>query len=583
MTGRASFGYVVQVQGVKVTLNLHEPHRGQMASHREGVVNVTQVGNLIAVDGGPQLFVLRVVGISFADSRDAHRTRLSTDGAAEPLRHLEACVIGVITRVELQPRFSADSHTSPPLGANAYPMTPDELGSILALPDQDGPVLSLGTAIRGGGEVRVDVSALLGRHVAVLGSTGQGKSCLTAAVLQQLVKLRQPRIVVFDVNGEYEAAFTGHLQHGQLKKTVLGGVDGYRIPYVALGRPGLSRLLLPSDRTQRPAMNFALDNLSKVKWVSAEGGASLADQDIAVLFDDCRAEGAAQAHDAIERLRRRQVPNAQEWPPMDAIAALVAESYCLKPDKNTWTRNAFDYGHISPLVNRIKRCLDDDRFRAVVHVEARAAVFGGGLDWHRESDALVEHIFGGEEDRWKVHVVDLRHVVHDLMPLILGALLELLAAHLFAKGPGTRYPTLLVLEEAHHYLRQVPDDSVSHSGLAYERLAKEGRKFGLSLWLSTQRPSEVSPTVFGQCGTWIAFRLTGRPDLDAVSAAEWIDKSDVSRISGLPRRQAIAFGSSLPIPTRIESPLAEPLPHSVDPDFSRWSNEPTVPLADRNG
>ena len=100
----------------------------------------------------------------------------------------------------------------------------------------------------------------------------------------------------------------------------------------------------------------------------------------------------------------------------------------------------------------------------------------------------------------------------DLAPHVLGSLLELFAEQLFERGPGRTHPTLLVLEEAHHYLRQIPGDAETgmHS-LAYERLAREGRKFQLALLISTQRPSEVSPTVLAQCGSWAVFRLTNVP------------------------------------------------------------------------
>ena len=160
----------------------------------------------------------------------------------------------------------------------------------------------------------------------------------------------------------------------------------------------------------------------------------------------------------------------------------------------------------------------------------------GTLDWQTESSDLVDQIFGVSGDRWKLHIVNLRNVAHDLLPMVLGVLLELLAFEMFQRGQGATHPTLLVLEEAHHYLRQIStSDEGARQMLAYERLAKEGRKFGISLWVSTQRPAEVSPTVLAQCGTWVVFRLTSEHDLRAVGAAgEWLDRQELDRIAGLP-------------------------------------------------
>jgi hypothetical protein len=258
---------------------------------------------------------------------------------------------------------------------------------------------------------------------------------------------------------------------------------------------------------------------------------------------------------------------------MAALGALIAESHALKPSRaGGFERDAFAYGSVAPLVTRLARLLDDAQFRGVVAVEG-GKPSGASLKWADESVALCDYFFGGTKPPWKVHLVNLRNVAHDLMPMVLGSLLELLAYELFHRGQDNAYPTLLVLEEAHHYLRQVadPTEDGAKNALAYERLAKEGRKFGLSLWLSTQRPSEVSPTVLAQCGTWAVFRLSSEQDLKAVAAAgEWLDRQEVARIAGLPRQQALIFGAGVALPTRIRAPTAKPTPRSQDPDFKRW-------------
>jgi len=121
-------------------------------------------------------------------------------------------------------------------------------------------------------EVKVDLNTLLSKHVAVLGSTGHGKTCFTASIIQQILKkFNRPRIVIFDINGEFLKALEVYGEIGkEIKYTELG--NNFKIPYYALGRYGLQRLLLPSEKTQRPALNFALDHLSYVKWFSEDKG-----------------------------------------------------------------------------------------------------------------------------------------------------------------------------------------------------------------------------------------------------------------------------------------------------------------------
>jgi hypothetical protein len=417
--------------------------------------------------------------------------------------------------------------------------------------------------------------------VAVLGSTGQGKTHFVAALVQQLYRGQgAPRIVVFDINGEYAAAFDNG-ENGRVRITKVGGGRGgqlnqgrIRIPYYALGRRGLFRLLLPSDRTQAPSLRFAIEHLSLVE--ADENGARLVGQGENVLFDDARQLGAQLAFDAMNAIRTERTPRAERWPHMRALSCLAAEWYALAPDnRGQPSRNAFNYGHVQSLINRIRGLIEDERFRDVVDVEGGRPLRQGVLDLQAESSALVTEIFGGPADDgdWNVHVVDLSQLTQDLMPFVLGSLLELFAAELFRRGPGQTHPTLLVLEEAHHYMHHESADAEGVAGgLAYERLAKEGRKFGLALLVSTQRPSELSSTVLSQCGTWCVFRLTNEQDQKAVfTAAETGANYILRQMSGLGRGQAIIFGSALPMATLTQVIRADPEPRSSDADFvRRW-------------
>ena len=578
MSGRQSFAYVVSVKGPYITLNLKDSHKGHYASYREGVSSVSEIGNLIGVDGGTRLLILRIRSLSFTEPREAHKARISSTMVhGEPLRNLEAVVVGAILRHENILRFHTDSLLSPTLGAEAFPLSKIELESVFNSVLDCERALFVGKDIRNDIPLKVSLQKLLGQHVAVLGGTGQGKSCFTASVLQQILEIPRSRIVVFDINGEYEQALKPHVNKKLLKVTTLGGPNPtFRIPFVALGRHGLGRLLLPSEKTQRPALNFALERLPYVAWFPEDEGVGLVDENSATLFDDCRPDVSECAKEALDTLRSKSANMANSWPHMRALGCLAAESYCLVEGRYGIERNSFNYGHVAPLVNRIRRYTEDPMFTSVIGVESdctsQSAKNVSELNWQNESSKLVDKIFGTIDSKRKLHIVNLRNVAHDLLPIILGSLLELLAFERFRRGQDHSFPILLVLEEAHHYLRQWSVDGEDRRDLlAYERLAKEGRKFGVSLWLSTQRPSEVSPTVLAQAGTWVAFRLTSEVDLRAISTAgEWIDKLELDRIAGLSRQNAIIFGNSVAMPVLVEAPEANPIPKSTDPDFSAW-------------
>ncbi|MEH8184053.1 ATP-binding protein [Aeromonas allosaccharophila] len=145
---------------------------------------------------------------------------------------------------------------------------------------------------------------------------------------------------------------------------------------------------------------------------------------------------------------------------------------------------------------------------------------------------------------------------------------------LFKRGQGNSHPTLLVLEEAHQYIRD-PYNEDSNQIKAYERIAKEGRKFGCSLLVSTQRPSELSSTVLAMCSNWISLRLTNERDLTTLRyAVEHGNEQLINEISGLPRGDAIAFGSAFNLPIRFSIDKAVPGPLSNDADFANiWNSK----------
>lgn len=582
MRSRLPVGYVVRIEGTEVTLNLLDMHRGQLASHAQGVSSVTEIGSLLVLDAGSRALVMKVISLSFDEPREAHRLGIgSSTHQSEPLRNVSGVVVGRLSREQGKPRFISDSLATPPLGAEAFPLNTEELAAILCCEDLDDIPVKLGDDLRGGGSLHVGLESLISRHVAVLGSSGQGKSCFTAAILQQIVKLPSARIVIFDINGEYEDALASQdLPSGAVKCTTIGGQgpSAFKIPYYALGRHGLNRLLIPSEKTQRPALTFALEHLHQVQWFSQPKGVGLANDIAPFLFDDCRQGGAGEAHSRIEQIRNGQAGTAAIWPNMAALATLVAESHGLQPSRTGYERNAFSYSNVSPLVTRINRFAEDPMFQAVIDVEGGLGT-AAGLDWAQESTHLVEQIFGAQDTEWRVHIINLRHLSHDLTPFILGSLLELYAYELFRRGQENKIPTLLVLEEAHHYLRPIGSgEEAGENSLAYERLAKEGRKFGLALWLSTQRPSEISPTVLSQCNNWVAFRLTSEKDLAAIqSASEWADRREIRRIAGLPRQTAIVFGGSISMPTLVRAPEASPPPRSGDAEFRAWATDRPAP------
>ena len=604
-----SIGYVVALEGTKIRVNLLEGHKGQLASHRRGVSSVSQPGDLIGLDAGTSLVIARVTDMAFVDPDKAHSSNVGTMNVTDtPLRQLIAYSVGYVFQDGDTRKFISESWKLPALGSKAIPLSSDYLETIYGVnEDEKGSTIELGRDSRTKTtRINAGLNSLLSRHLAVLGSTGYGKSNFNALLSQRIrEKFKNSRLVIIDINGEYADAFIGQKR---VKETILGSYppapanlsvsgavpppppevfDGrhpvyHQIPYQAFGYAGLIKLLRPSDKTQLPALRNALKSLHMV--CENSNGSILTGETISPsttptwfeLVDDCRQDGQEYLSQWLKKLRSNELGSFRQWPPFKAIANLVAEFGCQAFTPNgTSKRDAFSYGNVLPLVKIIQQLVDDPRFNNVVNLSGGQAINNPATMWDEEIEKEVDYIFGkksGELQDWDVHIINLKNIADDHAPMILGSLLEMYSDVLFKRGQDKNYPTMLLLEEAHHYLR----DPFAEEGTqlkAYERLAKEGRKFNCSLLVSTQRPSELSSTVLAMCSNWISLRLTNERDINALRhAIENGNEHTLSEISGLPRGDAIGFGSAFSIPIRFSIDEANPKPKSSDAAFaSIWS------------
>jgi uncharacterized protein len=598
-----SIGYVVALEGTKIRVNLLEGHKGQLASHRRGVSSVSQPGDLIGLDAGTNLVIARITDMAFVDPDKAHSSNVGTMNVTDiPLRQLIAYSVGYVFLDGETRMFISENWKLPTLGAKAIPLSSDYLETIYGVnEDEKDSTIELGRDSRTKTtRINAGLNSLLSRHLAVLGSTGYGKSNFNALLSQRIrEKFTKSRLVIFDINGEYADAFIGQKR---VKETILGSIpppttnsiviesvtapiifDGkypayHKIPYQALGYAGLIKLLRPSDKTQLPALRNALKSLHMVTVGSDKDTSWTGTQDKWFqLVDDCRQEEQENLGYWLGQLRSNLIAPASVWPPFKSLSALVSEFGSIAYDSRNGgksKRDAFNFSNVLPLVKIIQQLSEDDRFKEVVDLNGGQELTVSDM-WRKEIEQEVDYIFGkksGELQDWDVHIINLKNIADDHSPMILGSLLEMYSDVLFKRGQDQNYPTMLLLEEAHHYLR----DPFAEEGTqlkAYERLAKEGRKFNCSLLVSTQRPSELSSTVLAMCSNWISLRLTNERDINALRhAIENGNEHTLSEISGLPRGDAIGFGSAFNIPVRFTIDKAEPSPKSSDAAFaSIWS------------
>lgn len=229
--------------------------------------------------------------------------------------------------------------------------------------------------------------------------------------------------------------------------------------------------------------------------------------------------------------------------------------------------------HLTTLKLRLKTRLDDPRWQSFLNYESKNTTFTSLKDW-------MERFGLGKQEGPRVSVIDLSMLSHEVLPYacsIIGRIL-LEARENLPAARRYKHPWVLVLEEAHNYVRPPRTDEQrgqTLSRLAFERIAKEGRKFGLSLIIASQRPSEVSQTIISQCANFIAHRLQNPDDIDHLKRIIPIQSRRLlDQVTILASGEAVVFGSAFHVPARVQLDKADPPPHSqTAAPFHEWRSE----------
>ncbi|MEC7399943.1 MAG: DUF87 domain-containing protein [Pseudomonadota bacterium] len=407
-------------------------------------------------------------------------------------------------------------------GAMIYPATTQDLRQVYASDGRSS--IQIGTVyptkdIRAG----LYVDALLGKHFALLGSTGTGKSTSAALILHRICQAApEGHIVMIDPHGEYSATFR---DTGQILD-----VSNLQMPYWI--------------------MNF--EEHCEV-FLTSEGSARQVDADI---LAKCLL-AARQKSRLASQLSKITVDSPVPYLLSDLGAAL--QDAMGKLDKAT---NSAPYMRIKNKLDEIKA---DPRYQFM---------FSGMLvaDTMKDFISRLFRLPGGGKP---ISIIDVSGVPSDVTATVVAVLSRLVFDFaIWGREEKTR-PILLVCEEAHRYVPSEKNAEASSVGKILSRIAKEGRKYGVSLGLVTQRPSDLAEGVLSQCGTIIAMRLNNDRDQAFVKAAMPEGaRGFLDSIPALRNRECIICGEGVAIPIRVAFDTLEEAkrPASDDPSFIElWS------------
>lgn len=553
-------GHVGSVAGATVSIRQFEGVASGIAIIGGRTYRIGQVGSFVRIPQGyHDLYgIISEVGASATPAAVA-------DAHDRGERWLTVQLVGEIVEASFERGISQ----YPSVNDEVHLVTEDDLSKIYGA-EFSGQVVIGRLASAESIPVRIDLDKLVTRHSAVLGSTGSGKSTTVASLLRSISTpgangFPSARILLLDIHGEYAQALGDNAEIFRISPGK--GEKSLVIPYWAL-RPSTIIEFLCGKLDDRSS-TAVLDRIFAVKSAVAQLDKLLGVDLNSMTVDSPVPYSLRQLwHELIDPEVKTWLDHAKTQSavvtPGDA-ASLKVPVYQPHTANNTapYLNNIGVLG-IRKQLDRMRSRLLDKQYEFLL----KPGEWEPELNGHTKSDLpqLLESWIGHKK---AITVLDLSGIPSSVLVELIGAILSIIYEALFwgrerAEGGRSR-PQLIVMEEAHRYLGRDADNPAREM---VQRIAKEGRKFGIGAMIVSQRPSEIDDTILSQCGTFIALRLTNSSDRSKVQAALPDNLSGIAdSLSVLRTGEAIITGEAarLPVRCRVTLPPKDRRPNSEDP------------------
>lgn len=558
-------GVTASVTAWTVGVNLSEAGRPSGSHFSGGRYGRGEVGEFVLIEGQQSLLLGRISEIQLREpERRSIARNFTGDSELDALGTIQ--LLGCVAMDNLRVTAGVDAY--PRLGDRIY-AAPHRFISLLPRlmelneADAGSVTLNLGS-IDGTHESTVSIKPerLFGRHCAILGATGGGKSWTTARIIEECIK-HKAKLILIDATGEYRDFAGGGIRHCHLGEPVeaTAGSLASSLPPTSFLESDFIALFEPAGKVQGPKLRAAMRSLRLAgvrRELATEGcirkhnqlkqpiaDAEL-DPSVSSLLDDPR-----QPFD-VSRLVR-QIEQECVWPNGGT------SKY---PNPTEWGgADEGSYANCLSLFTRINGVLTSPAFVCVFKASDSLALTASIDDFIVGSDKLLRICLSG---------IAYEYHAREIVANVIGRYLLNKARD----GAFRQRPTVIMIDEAHNFLgRHIGTEDYSAKLDAFELIAKEGRKYGLSICLASQRPRDITEDVLSQMGTLIVHRLTNDRDREVVErACGEIDRAASAFLPNLRPGEAAIIGTDFPIPLTIQIKEPSTKPKSDGPKYQEhWS------------
>ncbi|MGC9934865.1 anti-phage-associated helicase HerA [Priestia aryabhattai] len=427
-------------------------------------------------------------------------------------------------------------------------------------------------------KVPVNGNKFFNKHIAIVGSTGSGKSHTLSTILQKAVlekssgfEMNNSHILLFDIHSEYKAAFPN---------ANYIGIDSLTLPYWLLNSEELEELFLDTeanDHNQRNIFKEAIVNNRKLKLGGSKEERERVHFDSPLFFDLNEVLRYVQYRNNEKKNKKNEIL----WKDANGDLFIYNEESLhrlynekLEPEG---TSTAGMNGKLINFLNRLENKINDKRFDFLLGEKSKEITF---------EDTLKNLLGFNTENKSNITVIDLSGVPFEVLSITVSLISRIIFEYGYyykrlrcKTNPNEKInndaPILLVYEEAHKYVPNSELSKYRSSKKSIERIAKEGRKYGVTLLLASQRPSELSETIFSQCNNFIAMRLTNPNDQSYVKKLLPDTLGNlIEKMPSLKAGEALLIGESVDLPSIVQIDKCDSPPSSNDiPYWDLWKEE----------
>lgn len=542
-------GTVHTVTAYSVQVRLTDAGAPSGSYYKGGRYGKGEVGEFVIIEGQISLVLGRVVEVKKDDTLNVKEDALG-----------KIQLLGSICMETL--KVSAGVESYPRLGDRIYAAPHKLVAKIPELMEQDIDdtiTLALGSVdLAQESKVLIRPEKLFGRHLAILGSTGGGKSWTTARIIEECLAYKS-KMILLDATGEYKNLGSDYIKHIHLGNPVnpSDSSEECNMPPTSFIETDFIALFEPAGKVQGPKLREAIKSLRLASLCSE-------------MFPDGYIKKINQTKaNYNSALEKENVASKIDDPTTPFNVSKIArqiEEECVYEsgygDPAKWGKEDGNYSYCLSLITRINGVLCSTAFECVFK--------------RTEKESLIKEIEDFLLSEKKLLRIDLSGIpfeykAREIIANVIGRYLLNKARN----GTFKSKPLIVFLDEAHNFLGKLlgGEDTVAKLD-AFELIAKEGRKFGLNICLATQRPRDITEGVLSQIGTMIVHRLTNDRDREVVErACGEIDRAAAAFLPNLKPGEAALIGNDFPIPLTIQITMPNIKPISSGPDFQLAWNE----------